>query len=120
MNVNYKKIAEAQETFKKLSSVEMDILDAIALKEGILELDEYYGYIDKYKEKLLHQYASKLPNGEWEFKEENSEKNFIQSYEKYLEIETKLTNFPVTIRKSDRIKLSAIDMIRISDLIHFI
>lgn len=119
MYATYKKIAEAQEAFKKLSNLELPILQAELIKGGILELDTHYGEIDKKREYLLTVYATKNDLGEYIFKDKDNEDTFKREYEAFLEKEVCLEYFPLTLNGLDDIKFTAMELIRLDNLVQF-
>ena len=119
MYSTYKKIAEAQEVFKKLSNLELPILQAELIKGGILELDIHYGEIDKQRGYLLNNYATKNDLGEYIFKDIDSEDAFKREYEAFLGKEVYLDYFPLMLAGFDDIKFTAMELIRLDNLVHF-
>lgn len=85
MKTTYRKIAENQDIFKRLSEIPLNIMDAERLKQGIVGLDHLYGEIDCFRKNLLT-------------------KEYEEKYNEFLNQEIELNNFPIEK------KLSAVKM----------
>ena len=104
MKTTYRRIAESQDIFRRLSEIPLNIMDAERLKQGIVELDLFYGKIDKFHQENVTLYG----------KEE-----YEKEYNDFLNQEIELENFPIEIACGESVFITALDLIRIGNLIHF-
>lgn len=106
MKTTYKEIASLQDIFKKISTIDFEVKDSLNLKKAILELDKYYGEIDSKTINFLNN-------------SKNSEVSIEDYYNKILEEEIILDNFPISIKCNQEVKMSAIDLIRVQKFLIF-
>lgn len=78
----------------------LNIMDAERLRQGIVELDHLYGEIDSFRKNILP-------------------KEYEEKYNEFLNQEIELNNFPIEIKCSENVLITALDLIRIGNLIHF-
>lgn len=101
MKTTYKKIAETQDVFRRLSEMPLTVLDAESLKQGIVELDKFYGQLDDFK------------------KEFHTREDYEKEFNNFIETEIELECFPINIRDESGIRITALDLLRIEGFINF-
>lgn len=104
MKTTYRKIAEVQDVFKRLSETPLCLMDAERVKQGIVELDKLYGEINKFRNEIIAV---------------NSKEKYEETYNNFLDKSIELQNFPIKITDTDKITITAVDLLRIDNLIHF-
>ena len=120
MKTTYRKIAEIQDVFRKLSEMPLTVLDAESLKQGIIELDKFYGKIDIYKKELIKTNTVSVDKDKVKFKNEKAQSDYEEELNKFLDQEIELEFFPLTIRHGNSIRVTALDLIRIEGMINFL
>ena len=107
MKTTYRKIAESQDIFRKLSEIPLNIADAERLKQGILELDKFYGEIDELRSEFLRE---PLPS--------RTKEEFEKDFNDFLNKEIELKKFPLDL-SGESIIITALDLIRLGNLVNF-
>ena len=117
MKTTYRKIAQTQDIFRKLSEVPLPIADAATIKDGILELDKLYGELDIAKKELISKFTVDQPDGNNIFKEKIDEQLYNEQFNSFLDQEIELSSFPITVIHGSKLTITAMDLIRLGDLL---